>query len=90
MQQNYFHCVLPKKTLDEDKNNDAQEARVAVIFRDGNFKSLDRDTGKPISDLRPPPPIKPKPFGNCIGLVKGQLYTRNSMMRNGFHMYVMI
>lgn len=88
MQQHYAHSVLPRTTPDKDVN-DAREARVVVIFRDGLQKILTKDTGKPIYDLSPPPPLKAKPFGNDLeGLEEGRLYTRDSMIRNGFHLYV--
>lgn len=88
MQQHYIHSVLPKKTSNKDIN-DAQEARVVVIFRDGSLKTLTKDTGRPIYDLTPPPPLKAKDFGNCVeGLEEGGLYTRATMIKNGFHLYV--
>ncbi|GAX13927.1 hypothetical protein FisN_5Lh168 [Fistulifera solaris] len=86
MQQNYIHAVLPKKNL-EDGCSDPREARVVVIFRDGLQKTLKEDTGTPIYDLRPPPPLKAKPFGNCVeGLVEGKLYTRAEMIQHGYHL----
>jgi hypothetical protein len=88
MQQNYTHAVLPKKSL-EDGCSDPREARVVVIFRDGVQKMLKEDSGMPICDLRPPPPLKAQPFGNCVeGLVEGKLYTREEMIRNGYHLCV--
>lgn len=88
MQQHYIHSVLPKPTPDKEVN-DAREARVVVIFRDGLQRILTKDTGKPVYDLSPPPPLKAKPCGNYVeGLEEGRLYTRDAMIQNGFHLYV--
>jgi alkylated DNA repair dioxygenase AlkB len=77
-----FHChYIPK-----DKKHLDEFRRIALVMRDGEFKTGLTDTGRVVTDLTARMPTK-EVFGQMDGLKEGDLLTsRQNMYDVGFHM----
>jgi 2OG-Fe(II) oxygenase superfamily/SAD/SRA domain len=73
MQEHYTHGVPPV-----NKQHYKDLCRIALVFRKGDFRMLERDTGTVVKSLmaRRGQPI-PRPFGQINGLLEGQCYMMN-------------
>ena len=87
MQECYSHCV-PKDHDNSDakcvdKSNKSENfRRVCVVFRTGQQKYFERDTGEACSDLSPRKPIIYR-YGHIASLKEGSTYTRRELQRMG-------
>lgn len=64
--------------------------RLVVVFRDGKQVMMGKDSGTACAvPVQPKKPIE-YVFGNhLVGLVEGQLYTREDLVSNSYHRYVL-
>ena len=89
MQECYSHCV-PKDTstladrnsvVDNSANNE-NIRRICVVFRTGDQKYFDKDTGEACRDLSPRKPIVYR-VGQVASLKEGSLYSRRELREVG-------
>lgn len=81
MQEHYLHGV------EACKKDPANEERVVVVFRDGEYCEYKKENGHVLTSLDPRPVYGPKPPGNNLtGLHKGSVYSRRELKKLGAHM----
>jgi len=81
MQDSYVHGVPSVKN-----QIDHETKRIAIVFRYGEERFFQKDTGKSVTDLSPRDVTIKYNFGrNIQGLEEGALYTRNELRERGYH-----
>lgn len=92
MQQFYEHGVktanLKGKCSQDNSNESALGRQISLVFRHGDFKLVQRDSGQPCLNIQPRIIHKCYIGRDMDGLNEGFLYKRQLMIANGFHRYV--
>jgi len=81
MQEHYTHSV-PEAANDDTTN------RIALVLRQGDFKTYDKDSGRALENLDPREIIPKAPFGHVEGVDEGDSFSRMKLRQIGAHWYV--
>jgi hypothetical protein len=86
MQHHYVHTVLKTKELDVIPGSDSSaRRRVALVFRQGTFLEIEKDSGCPVESLQAPDCRLIYLFGELPDLRRRTLYSRTELIQLKAH-----